>query len=228
MRWVCLCALSSSAVTFSLLSPKSRVELQHIIATRATRPLFGRIADMRYRRLPSNHRGDRIACCETPRITGSRLQRPRRAASWAPVGLRRYLRRARLRAPRGGGRLCAAFRYAGAENAWSGSATAHNRKQHIEPVKVKFTPKFGVHDVNEGGLSASAATDMFTTSSASMTSAQMPSAVPYRCPTCAPVSLSARARPRRQSRHCRWPCAGVVGPRVPACSTAPFPPSLRR
>ena len=117
MRCVCLCALSSSAVTFPLLSPKSRVELQHIIATRATRPLFGRIADMRYRRRPSNHRGDRIACCETPRITGSRLRRPRRAASWAPVGLRRCLRRARLRAPRGGGRLCAAFRYAGAENA---------------------------------------------------------------------------------------------------------------
>ena len=38
----------------------------------------------------------------------------------APVGLRRDLRRARLRAPRGGGRLYAAFRYAGAENAWSG------------------------------------------------------------------------------------------------------------
>ena len=93
MRCVCLCALSSSAVTFPLLSPKSRVELQHIIATRATRPLFGRIADMRYRRRPSNHRGDRIACCETPRITGSRLRRPRRAASWAPVGLRRCLRR---------------------------------------------------------------------------------------------------------------------------------------
>jgi hypothetical protein len=117
---------------FSPAQPKSRVELQHIIATRATRSLFGRIADMRDRRLPSNHRGDQIACCETPRITGSRLRRPRRAASWAPVGLHRYLRRARLRAPRGGGRLCAAFRYAGAENAWSGSATAHNRKQHIE------------------------------------------------------------------------------------------------
>ena len=132
MRCVLLCALSSSAVTFPLLSPKSRVELQHIIATRATRRLFGRIADMRDGRLPSNHRGDRIACCETPRITGSRLRRPRRAASWAPLGLRRYLRRARLRAPRGGGRLCAAFRHAGAETTWSGSATAHNRKQHIE------------------------------------------------------------------------------------------------
>ena len=35
MCCVWLCALSSSAVTFPLLSPKSRVELQHIIAPRA-------------------------------------------------------------------------------------------------------------------------------------------------------------------------------------------------
>jgi hypothetical protein len=81
MRCVWLCALSSSAVTFPLLSPRSWVDLQHIIATRATRPLSGRIADMRARRLPSNHRCDRITCCETPRITGSRLRRPRRAAA---------------------------------------------------------------------------------------------------------------------------------------------------
>ena len=45
-----------------------------------------------------------------------RVGRPARA----PVGLRRYLRRARLRAPRGGGRLCAAFRYAGAETRGQG------------------------------------------------------------------------------------------------------------
>ena len=81
MCCVRLCALSGSGAAFSLLSPKSRVELQHIIATRATRSLFGRIADMRPRRPPSNHRGDGIACCETPRITGSRLRRPRRAAA---------------------------------------------------------------------------------------------------------------------------------------------------
>ena len=62
---------------------------------------------MRDRRLPSKHRGDRIACCETPRITGSRLRRPRRAASWAPVGLRRYLGRARLRAPARAGQQAA-------------------------------------------------------------------------------------------------------------------------
>ena len=51
-------------------------------------------------------------------------------------------RRARLRAPREGGRLCAAFRYAGAENAWSGSATAHNRKQHIEARARTFTTAY--------------------------------------------------------------------------------------
>ena len=87
---------------------------------------------MRDGRLPSNHRGDRSHAGETPRITGSRLRRPRRAASWAPLWPPSLSRRARLRAPRGGGRLCAAFRHAGAETTWSGSATAHNRKQHIE------------------------------------------------------------------------------------------------
>ena len=64
-----LCALSGSVAAFPLLSSKSGVELQHIIGIPFGRDLWGRIADTRGRRLRSNHRGDRIACSETPRIT---------------------------------------------------------------------------------------------------------------------------------------------------------------
>ena len=94
---------------------------------------------MRGQRPPSNHRGDPIACCETPRITGSRSRGRRRTTRWAPARLRRYLRRPRLSAPRRGGRLCAAPRTPDRENAWLRSAAAHNRKQHIEAA-VRAVP----------------------------------------------------------------------------------------
>ena len=46
-----------------------------------------------------------------------------------------------VRRPRGRGRLCAASRHAGQENARSRSATAHNRKQHIAGVmRCRMTP----------------------------------------------------------------------------------------
>ena len=81
---------------------------------------------------PSNHRGDWMTSSETAGNTGLRSRGPLRTTSRSAVGLHRYLRRARLQGPRGGGRLCAASRYAGQENARLRSATAHNRTQHIE------------------------------------------------------------------------------------------------
>ena len=113
MCCVRLCALRASVAAFPLLSSKSGVELQHIIGAPTGRDCWAEWLICEAGRLRSSRRGDRMARSETPRITRSGSRRPRRMRGPAPVGPRQYLSRARLPAPRRGGRLCAAHRYAG-------------------------------------------------------------------------------------------------------------------
>ena len=98
MCWGWLCAPTSSAIPFPLLSSTSGIELQHIIGTSAGRRPTCRLADCG----AGGCRQTIVAIgshdAKPARITRRGVRRPR---SGKPVGRSRYLRRARLRAPRG-------------------------------------------------------------------------------------------------------------------------------
>jgi hypothetical protein len=105
---------------FSPAQHRSRVELQHVTATRVRRRQFGPIADARRRRLPSHHRGDRAHVAKPRGITCSRSRRPRRETSWTPA---RPPSRSQMSAPASAARrrsIMCCVREAGPENAWSG------------------------------------------------------------------------------------------------------------
>ena len=108
-----------SAIPFPLRSSTSGIELQHIIGIPARRRLMRRIADYGAGGCRQTIVAIRSHVAKPVRITGPRVRRPTSGNQLAPVGRRRYLRRARLRAPRGDGRLCAAFRYAQHRKRWS-------------------------------------------------------------------------------------------------------------
>ena len=116
------------------------------------------------------------------------------------------------------------------DNVPHGHRTRHNARLGI--TRVKFTPKFSVHDVNERTFSASHGADMFTTSSTSTTSTKRSRLAPALVPNESPARRPQLPRGRMASRAAGHGAPRVAGtsadPQLPLSSTAglPFDASL--
>ena len=94
-------------------------------------PAVGGMADMRGRRLPSNHPDGRIALAKPRRVaTRARGSRIDQAAGSPLVSVAISAQMRARGAPCGGGRLCAASHL---ENAWSRAARVHDRTRRMAP-----------------------------------------------------------------------------------------------